>query len=178
MEFQKTTFSYNEVERALAKAFRIPKNGMGFLRGRLNNFRKLGFAESPGTGRKITYRRANIFQWALGLELVQFGVDPRLIGGFVTVFIWPRAGEHLLNDGPDRLLVFYPNSLWWGRDDMPPDYLPGFLCSVVDSLSQLEDLARSRPHHNFHYDLLCSRTGVINLGRLRRDVEQALANPN
>jgi hypothetical protein len=189
MDTQAVTFDYNEVERALAKAFGIRKEAMGALRGRLNNFRKLGLvADSPGTGRKVSYRREHIYKWALGLELCEFGVDPRLIRPFVNLFAWPKAKEQLLRDGgPEdgyQLLCFYPSSLsQWGHYVNEETPTGGLLTQLVGSLSQLEQRLRQereRRHRTgtVHYETLYGRLGMINLAQLRLRIEDALANPD
>ncbi|HKI15240.1 MAG TPA: hypothetical protein VKA12_09610 [Roseiarcus sp.] len=180
MGHEKIAFSYSEVETALTKAFRILDVARGAFRARIKNFQKLGLVpSSPGKGRKISYRRVDIFTWAIALEFAEFGIDPSLIGPFINFFAWRFVERHLLNDGPDKLFVFYPNLLsGWGRDADKPQHMAGLVCAVVDSLSEIEERRAKAQGQNIHYDLLCSRLGMINLGRLRRDVEQALANPD
>ena len=180
MEPPKIAFSYGEVEAALAKVFSIRDVARGAFRARLNNFQKLGFVpSSPGRGRRVSYRPEDIYRWAIGLEFAEFGVDPSLIGPFVNYFAWEFVKQHLLDDGPDKLFVFYPNLLsGWGRDADKPQHMAGLVCAVVDNLSELEERRAKAQGQNVHYDLLCGRLGMINLGRLRREVEQALANPD
>jgi hypothetical protein len=84
----------------------------------------------------------------------------------------------LLNDAPDKLFVFYPNLLsGWGRDADKPQHMAGLVCAVVDNLSEIGERRAKAHRQNISYDLLFSRLGMINLGSLRRNVEQALANP-
>jgi hypothetical protein len=168
-------YTYSIVERALAKAFSIDPASMGAFRGRIQHFRKLGMVpSSPGRGRKISYERDHVYKWALGLEFAEFGMDPILIKFFIDNFAWMRAREHLLDDKAlDKSLVFYPNMLsLFGQYEVKP-FIGGVVCVVVNELAEL-DAKRKESPHELTYELLGNRLGVINLGHLRRSVENGL----
>ena len=49
----------------------------GAFRARLIHFQRLKIVpEAPGKGRRIPYRREDIFRWAIALEFAEFGIDP------------------------------------------------------------------------------------------------------
>ena len=51
------------------------------FRGRLKHLKRLGIprGSSPGRGKKILYTNEQVYEWALCLELAEFGLDPTLI---------------------------------------------------------------------------------------------------
>jgi hypothetical protein len=166
-------FTYAQVEKALASAFEVRTDAMGAFRGRIKHFQRLGLVpSSPGKGKKISYHREDIYKWAIGLEFAEFGLDPTVIKAQL-VFAWPKVRRTLFLDPPDadKLFVFYPNIISGFLTDERPPRTGGLVCLVVDDLSQLPKL----PESNVTYELLSRRLGMINLGRLRRDVERALS---
>jgi hypothetical protein len=78
------TFTYAEVERALAKVYDAMDAQKTAFRGRLKHFRKLGIpSKQPGKGARIRYTASDMFQLMIACELAEFGVDPKLIAGIV-----------------------------------------------------------------------------------------------
>jgi hypothetical protein len=73
------TWSYAEVEAALAKIFDAEDVQRTAFRGRIQHFRKCGLpARQPGKGARIRYSAADIFELMLAFEFAEFGLDPRL----------------------------------------------------------------------------------------------------
>jgi hypothetical protein len=169
-------FTYAIVERALARAFAITPESMGAFRGRIQHFQRLGMVPaSPGKGRKISYEIDHVYKWALGLEFAEFGIDPRLTKFIIENFVWIRARKFLLDDdGKNKLLVFYPNLIsGWGQYE-EKRIVGGLVFDFVDSLSELEKKREKSKGQNVHFELLSRRLGMIDLGRLRRAVEDGL----
>jgi hypothetical protein len=80
------TWNYTQVEAALAEVFSVAPGrlrGAGnllVLRGRLKSFQRVGLTPSaPGRGKVIRYRTTDIFTWAIGLALADFGLGPESI---------------------------------------------------------------------------------------------------
>src|ERR1700692_1654854 len=78
------TFTYAEVEDALAKVYDATDVQKTAFRGRLKHFRKLGIpSKQPGKGARIRYTASDMFQLMIACELAEFGVDPKLIADIV-----------------------------------------------------------------------------------------------
>ena len=80
------TWNYKQVEAALVQVFSVAPGrlrGAGnllILRGRLKSFQRVGLTpSSPGRGKVIRYRIIDIYTWALGLALADFGLGPESI---------------------------------------------------------------------------------------------------
>ena len=71
------SYSYAEVESALARINGIDADRLGVLRGRLQHYRRIGLvAGSPGRGQRVDYRITDARIWAFAIELAGLGVDP------------------------------------------------------------------------------------------------------
>jgi hypothetical protein len=71
------SFSYAQVEAALARINGIGADRIGVLRGRLQHFRRIGLvAASPGKGKRVDFGITDARVWALAIELAGFGADP------------------------------------------------------------------------------------------------------
>jgi len=79
------TYSYAAVERALAAIHGIDERGrIGWLRARLQHFRRLGLApEGPGRGKVISYTLDDVDRWLVALEVEFFKIDPTTAISFV-----------------------------------------------------------------------------------------------
>ena len=96
--------------RLLPVVFVAPGNLL-VLRGRLKSFQRVGLTpSSPGRGKVIRYRITDIFTWALGLALADFGLGPESIAqmlkqpwvdGYYAEAARVPKGEHLF-------FVLYP----------------------------------------------------------------------
>jgi hypothetical protein len=105
------TWNYKQLEAALAEIFEVaPGRARGtgnllVLRGRLKSFQRVGLTpSSPGRGKVIRYRINDIYTWALGLALADFGLGPESIArileqpwvdGYYTEALRSPKGEHL-----------------------------------------------------------------------------------
>jgi hypothetical protein len=106
------TYSYTQVEEALAQHHIVGPRERGVLRGRLKTLQKLRLTPaSPGKGRRVDYTYDDVLIWAFCLELAQCGLTPewtvtvaRMVGGAIqeeVAAIEPTAGEH-------KYFVFFP----------------------------------------------------------------------
>jgi hypothetical protein len=87
-----TSFSYAQVETALAQAFDAREVQQGAFQGRLKHFRKLGLPQkTPGKGARIRYTKDDVAQLLVALEFSEFGIDPHLIVDIV-LRDWKRKG--------------------------------------------------------------------------------------
>jgi hypothetical protein len=165
-----TTFSYGEVEEALARVHRIPRELRGSFKARIQHFQRLGMVpQSPGKGKRIAYELADVYRWAVGLEFVEFGIDPTAIKAFLETN-WSRIQTDM---DADMLLVFHPCYLSRSIPEegalyrpVPPGTLAMQAVAVKD-LSELDQLPLEREFK--------ARYGLIDLGRLKRKVDAALA---
>ena len=131
----------------------------------------------PGGGRRIAYRREDIFRWAVALEFAEFGIDPTEIKKLLDLN-WPQISHVVLEakDGPDKYLCFHPNLL--GRlsreGEREASGKPGAPYSVtiaiVSDLAELNQQAKT-DQARATLDQFRARYGMINLSRLRRQVE-------
>jgi hypothetical protein len=74
--------TYAQAERILAQLHQIAEaTQRAAFRARLKNLKKLGIplGSAPGRGKKITYSRDDLYQWAFCLECAQFGFDPTAV---------------------------------------------------------------------------------------------------
>jgi hypothetical protein len=85
--------------------------------------------QSPGKGKKIPYEKKDVYNWAIGLEFAEFGLDPTVIKPFIEAhghFI-----QRYLDDCPDKYLFFLSSFSWeelskGGTDDFV--YTNGWHC--------------------------------------------------
>ena len=74
------TFSYGQVEAALAEIYGAEDVQRKAFRGRLQNVRKLGIPkQQPGKGSRIRYTITDALFLMLALELSEFGLDPHIV---------------------------------------------------------------------------------------------------
>jgi hypothetical protein len=173
-------FTYTEVVTALARVFGIRDGYLKAFRGRIIHFQRLGMAPSrPGKGKRIIYRREDVFRWAISFELAEFNIDPTIIRVIVDAF-WHDIRPHLLSDAlPDKYFFFHPFLL---ERDSPKDEQQGLrgvpltsvLAKVIGDLSEIDRVAKNASGR-FSAPRVKARYGMINLGHLRREVESALA---
>lgn len=175
------TFRYAVVEQALMSVHGFLERKRGAFRARLIHFQRLRIVPaSPGKGRRIAYRREDIFRWAIALEFAEFGMDPTEIKKILDMN-WFRIAPVVLEEreGADTYLFFHPALL--GRlspeEERETSLKPGAPYSVtiaiISDLTELDkqveiDQARSS------LDRFRARYGMINLCRLRRKLEENL----
>jgi hypothetical protein len=176
-----TTFGYAVVEQALMAVHRFVERKRGAFRARLIHFQRLKIVPAaPGKGRRIAYRREDIFRWAIALEFAEFGIDPTEIKKIMDMN-WAQIVRVVLEskDGPDKYLCFHPNLL--GRlsreDERETSHKPGAPYSVtikiISDLSELNQEAKTDQARAF-LDRFRARYGMINLSRLSQQVEANL----
>jgi hypothetical protein len=175
------TFGYATVEQTLMAVHGFVEQKRSAFRGRLIHFQRLKIVPTaPGKGRRIAYRREDVFRWAIALEFAEFGLDPTEIKKILDLN-WERIAPRLLEatEGRDAYLFFHPNLL--GRlspeDERETAVKPGAPYSVtIKIIFDLADLdqAAMTDQARASLDRIRARYGMINLSRLRRQVEANL----
>jgi hypothetical protein len=178
-----TTFRYAVVEQALMAVHGFLERRKGAFRARLIHFQRLKIVPaSPGKGRRIAYRREDIFRWAIALEFAEFGMDPTEIKKILDMN-WIRIAAPLLEarDEADRdtYLFFHPALL--GRlsreDEREIPGRPGapytFTSVILSDLAELDKQAKTAQARASN-DRFRARYGMINLSRLRWKVDENL----
>jgi hypothetical protein len=176
-----TTFGYAAVEQALMAAHGFVERKRGAFRARLIHFQRLKIVPAaPGKGRRIAYRREDIFRWAIALEFAEFGIDPTEIKKILDMN-WHSIVRVVLQatSGPDMSLIFHPSLL--GRlsreSERETSDKPGAPYSVtikiISDLAELNQEAKTEEALAY-VDRFRARYGMINLSRLRRQVEANL----
>jgi hypothetical protein len=123
-------YTYGQAETVLARMYQADAEAQKTtFRARLKHFKKLGvpFYVSPGKGAKVQYDRTHVFQWAMCLELSEFGLDPTLTTRIMRNWwsellkdlqlhdLSAEAGKAASSDH-DRLLLLNPGVMskaWW-----------------------------------------------------------------
>jgi hypothetical protein len=178
---EETTFKYAVVEHALMAVHGFTELRRGAFRARLIHFQRLQIIpEAPGKGRRIAYRREDIFRWAIALEFAEFGIEPTEIKKILDPN-WKRISHVIfeLNGDRDKFLFFHPNLL--GRlspeNDRETSDQPGapyrIMIEIIVDLAELSQNARTETANNF-VNRYRARYGMINLTHLRRQVEASL----
>jgi hypothetical protein len=177
-----TTFGYAVVEQALMAVHGFVEQKRGAFRARLIHFQRLKIVpEAPGKGRRIAYRREDIFRWAIALEFAEFGIDPTEIKKILDLN-WPRIAHAVLesNGDPDKYLFFHPNLLGRLSSEGEPETSdkPGapyrIEIAIILDLAELDQQAKTE-QARASLDQYRARYGMINLSRLRRQVEANLS---
>ncbi len=98
------TFSYAQVERAIAAVLDINAAELGALRGRIKHLRtfELPRVNPVGTGQRVPYTRQNIFTLLLALTLERTGCAPRHASLCATLESLPSKGREFLVFTPGR----------------------------------------------------------------------------
>lgn len=176
-----TTFGYAVVEQALMAVHGFVEHKRGAFRARLIHFQRLKIVPTaPGKGRRIAYRMEDIFRWAIALEFAEFGIDPTVIK-MILDLNWPRLVQAVLepNGDRDKYLFFNPNLLGQlsREEERETSDRPGAPYSVtiaiISDLGELDQHAKTDQSHA-SLDRYRARYGMINLSRLRRQVEAKL----
>ena len=176
-----TTFRYAVVEHALMAVHGFVEQKKGAFRARLIHFQRLKIVPaSPGKGRRIGYRREDIFRWAIALEFAEFGMAPTEIKKILDMN-WLRIAPVVLEerDGVDRYLFFHPNLLGglFAEDERETSVKPGapytFTIAIISDLTELDKQAKT-DQAQVSLDRFRARYGMINLSRLRRKLEENL----
>ena len=103
-------YSYGAVESALALVFRVSEDGIGKLQARVKNYIRIKFTPNqPGKGKAIEYTHENVVQWAVALQLQEFGLEPTQIQKQLAEH-WDRIYLLSANHNPktDTLMLFNP----------------------------------------------------------------------
>lgn len=154
----------------------------GQLRGRVQNLQKLGIpiglGSRTGRGRAIDYRRNEIYQLALCLELSELGMTPAHVARIVSE-IWeslaPDFEKEAASPAADDAVLIIESNLMsgtWNREFQvaakdTPDTVRGTAVTRT-SLSKLPALLGDKLGEWRH----CS---FLNLTRLVADIERELA---
>ena len=84
------SFTYAEAESLLAKLYQADESAQrGAFRGRLKHLHRLGIpmGRRPGRGKKVSYDREQIYQWAFCLDRPARSPSVLLIAGVVLLVI-------------------------------------------------------------------------------------------
>ena len=103
-------YSYGTVESALALVFRVSEDGIGKLQARVKNYIRIKFTPNqPGKGTNIQYTHENVVQWAIALQLQEFGLEPTQIQKQLAEH-WEKIYILSANRDPnsDTLMLFNP----------------------------------------------------------------------
>jgi hypothetical protein len=176
-----TTFGYAAVEQALMAVHGFVERKRGAFRGRLIHFQRLKIVPAaPGKGRRIAYRKEDIFRWAIALEFAEFGIDPTEIKKILDMH-WGLFAQVVLErkDDRDKYVFFHPNLL--GRlsreNQRETSDKPGapyrLEIEIISDLAELNQQAKT-DSARAQLDRAQARYGMINLSRLRRQIEEKL----
>jgi hypothetical protein len=175
-----TTYRYAVVEQALMAVHGFVERKRGAFRARLIHFQRLKIVPaSPGKGRRIAYRLEDVFRWAVALEFAQFGIDPTEIKTILDLN-WRSIEPVVLEaEAGDKHLFFHPNLLGSlsRQEERETSTTPGAPYSITIAIvSDLADLGRQArtKEARASLDRFRARHGMINLSRLRREVEAHL----
>ena len=134
---------------------------------------------APGKGRRIAYRMEDIFRWAVALEFAEFGLDPTEIKKILALN-WHRIEEAVLGakNDRDKFLFFHPNLLEAiARSGVETLDKPGapydVTIAIIYDLAELNEVAKT-DEALASLDRFRARYGMINLSRLRRQVQANL----
>jgi hypothetical protein len=176
------TFGYSVVEKALMAVHGFSEESRKAFRGRLIHLQRLKVVSAaPGKGHRIAYRREDIFRWAVALEFAEFGIDPTETRKILDLS-WPRVAQIVLDAkarGRDKYLFFHPHML--GRfapaDERETSRAPGapnsVTIAIITDLAKLGQMAKAA-EARASLERFQGRYGMINLTRLRREVEASL----
>jgi hypothetical protein len=176
-----TTFRYAVVERTLMAVHGFIEQKKGAFRARLIHFQRLKIIPaSPGKGRRIAYRREDIFRWAIALEFAEFGMAPTEIKKILDMN-WISIAPALLEarDEADKYLFFHPKLLGSlsPEEERETSLKPGTPSSVaiaiISDLTELDKQAKTDQART-SLDRLRAKYGMINLSRLRQKLEENL----
>jgi hypothetical protein len=168
--------TYSQLETALARVYGADEIAQaGVFRGRLAHLRRLGIPVGikPGRGRHIEYDETMVWQWALCLELCEFGVDPiaivelvekrwrdSLLGGFKNA----AAEADRKKDTYLVITVRQMSAKWSDEPNVGGMVTIGFLEEKDLGLSLPHRLSTARPH----------RAMVINVSNLLRKLHRQI----
>ena len=151
----------------------------GAFRARLIHFQRLKIVPiSPGKGRRIAYRREDIFRWAIALEFAEFGMDPTEIKKILDMN-WFHIAPVVLEEKGRRHIPIFSSSLVgeiiFGRRTRDPWETGRPYSVTIAIISDLADLDKqAKTDQAQTLDRFRARYGMINLSRLRRQVEANL----
>ena len=118
--------SYSDVMKVLAALYGADEKVIrGPLRGRVQNLQKMGIpiGLQVGKGKKIDYKREQIYQIVLCMELAEIGVIPSKLSDIIkkhwnsiSSILWREIQGQ--EEGSENLLVFKMNQMSsaWGND--------------------------------------------------------------
>jgi hypothetical protein len=186
---------YAEVEDALARMCRVRADVQKkAFRGKIQHFQKLGVPLNlkPGKGKKNSYTEDEVFQWALCLELAEYGVHPSTIADTIRAYwkshLLPAFRAASQNETPkdDILVCFSPHLVpdhpgRWGDGEPKglgePKILQGEeafrRAPLKVVLGKRVALFPDQPPDNFGYRPQAARSVIIiNLSQIIRELRQ------
>lgn len=175
-------YTYAQAETILARCYGADEDVQrNAFRGRLKHLKRLGIplGVSPGRGKKVLYSREQIFQWALCLELSEFGIDPTITARFIEalwetfpiIISWAFTKSE---DDNDIIYVINPAvmSKTWAYSDVAPEFrdrFPDFLNFRAAQLSDGNDLLQGLKN-------IVRRAMIMNLSEVLRMIDAESRN--
>jgi hypothetical protein len=168
------TFTYGEIENALATMHNVPDGARGTFKSRLKHFQRIGVVPaSPGKGQKLDYQIDDAVKWAACFEFAELGLPPdqiklllRFCSRLFESFKGPVQNE-------DQILVVTANFLEWYLEDAVArgegmETLGAALPKAwaVVPLSKVHEKVLARKHF--------ARAFLINLTEVKRKLGKAL----
>jgi hypothetical protein len=164
------SYTYAEVEGALAHVFTVEVDQSGAFRGRIKHLQRLGLTpESPGKGKKIAYDVEWVMIWAFCLELSQFGIDPTAIMK-IYARAWPSVRTYLVGrySAIDCCFVLFPKLIGsWHEGSHAAEVL-------IPKLFEIVPIVQITPNYVRTADNSIGRLALLNLNHLRHRVREAL----
>ncbi len=165
------TFTYAQVERALARVHAVAPEARGAFKARIKKLQAQKIVPaSPGKGQRILYRPEDVYLWAYCLELSEFGIDPKIVRRIIESTWeresgWSVSAKMCADDAEGSVFVFDPNVLsgWYALDG---EQYGAFTSNVI---------SESALTANYLKRLGFFRGGFIYLTELRKKVDRELA---
>jgi hypothetical protein len=104
-----STYTYARVEAAFARAFKVPPERVGALRGRIKHLMVLGLPEAKaGKGVRVNYGHDGIVRWLVALMFEDVGVPPGVAVKAIKCFWEGRRFDHWIAAALDAESVINP----------------------------------------------------------------------
>jgi len=173
----KTLYSFPQILSAFAKIHEVKQEHMLALRGKIQNYQKLGVVPFvQGRGKRVRYSLDDVYMWALCLEFSEFNVDPKIISDIVSRQ-WSRVNHGFFDKGKkDWFIHFRPSFV------VDPTLrfatAQNFNAVICQDENLKRYLSKNRTNPAVSDDTIVeftTRHGTINVSHVRRQIDSALA---